>query len=179
MDQLLTAIERSLSRWCVLQFGFTSETLQQIFPPPRSEMWLTPTMWGEWLGKQREFFTECAQLVDVLSWDDVSRIGGMELEVPARLLRDASKSLLKRDLPPRLKLNQWKHSVEADSETVRIWTYSRYDPLEVPRRIVDVLGYFQNSATDEALDRIEQEKGVRLERDYVRWLTDFGVLTDD
>jgi len=111
MDQLLNAIEKSLSRWCVLQFDFSSETLQQIFPPPRSQMWLTPTMWGEWNGRQREFFIECARLVDKLSWQDVSRIGGVELEVPTRLVRDAHAKLVKRGVPARLRLNQWKHSV--------------------------------------------------------------------
>jgi hypothetical protein len=162
-----------------LQLGFSSNALQQIFPPPRSQMWLGPAMWGKWNGKPREFFIECARSVNALSWEDVSNIGGMEVQVPGRLLHDAYTSLTKSDLPPRLRVNQWKHSVPVDAETVRIWTYSRYDPLDVPRRIVDVLQYFQNSPTDQTLNRIEQEKGVRLERDYVRWLTDFGVLTEE
>jgi hypothetical protein len=177
MDQLFNAIEKSLSRWCVLQFGFANEALQQIFPPPRTQMRISATMWDQWLGREREFFVECSRSVAALHWNDVSRIGGIDLEVPARLLRESHLQLLRHDLPASLKLNQWKHWTAADPEMMRIWTYSRYDPIEVPRRIVDVLSYFQNCTTEQALARIEQEKGIRLDREYVRMLTDFGVLT--
>lgn len=177
MDQLLTLVERGVSRWCLLQLGIAGSALQQLFPPPRSQTQLTPEIWGEWLGREREFFIECAKLSSSLTWSDVSKIGGTELELSARLLKESWENLNRGNLPLRLKINQWKKSVPAGDGNVRIWTYSRYDPVLIPRSVVEALTSFQNCTTQEALKRIEHERGIRLDSNFVQWLVDFGVLT--
>jgi hypothetical protein len=55
-------------------------------------------------------------------------------------------------------------------------TYSPYDPLDLPRRLVDVLGYFDGQPTSEVLPRIRRERGLDVQPDLVRRLVDFGVL---
>jgi hypothetical protein len=55
-------------------------------------------------------------------------------------------------------------------------TYSPYDPLELPRRLFDALGYFDGRPTQDALRRIRDECCLRLQPALVRRLVDFGVL---
>ena len=51
-----------------------------------------------------------------------------------------------------------------------------YDPLELPRLLVEVLGYFDGSPTREALARIRAERDINVQPSLVRRLVDFGVL---
>ena len=57
-------------------------------------------------------------------------------------------------------------------------TYSQYDPLELPRLLVDVLPYFDGRPTVEALRRIRAGRRVNVQPGLVRRLVDFGVLVD-
>jgi hypothetical protein len=54
LHRRLSAVEGELSVWCARQLG---------------EL-------GEWSGREREFFQECARLVEALHWRDVERICG-------------------------------------------------------------------------------------------------------
>ena len=64
-------------------------------------------------------------------------------------------------------------------ETVRLVTYSDYDPIELPRVLVDELHHFDGRATTETLDELERESGLRLDPALVRKLVDFRVLCDE
>jgi hypothetical protein len=55
-------------------------------------------------------------------------------------------------------------------------TYSAFDPLDLPRLLVDVLHYFDGRPTAQALARIRRDTGVNIRPDLVRRLVDFRVL---
>lgn len=66
--------------------------------------------------------------------------------------------------------------VQITHEVARVVTYSEYDPVDIPRQMLDLLPYFDGRPTGEVLSVIESERGVHLDPALVRKLTDFALL---
>lgn len=194
LEQLLAIVERSLCRWCVLQIGVDADVLARLLPRGSDResggagldaAGLDGTvsaeayraMWGMWQGRERELFRRAAALVDDLAWSDVARLGGASVEAFARVVVHAHRAQADEPLPARLAVGAFQ-TIVTGRERVRVVTYSPYDPLELPRRLVDVLPYFDGRPTVEALRRIQNERGVNVQPDLVRRLVDFGVLVE-
>lgn len=188
---LLLAIERSLSIWCALEAGLELEALEAIFPlagPAVKHSSLTAheldgapdpevarKLWGSWLGREREFYALCARRVETLMWADVERIGGAEVTALARLTSQAFQALRSDELPERLTIGDFK-VIGASREAIRVSSYTGADPLDLDPDVLRVLPYFDGRPVGEALAAIEEDQGVRVERDLLRRLADFQVL---
>ncbi len=185
LKRLLSSVERSLSYWCVLQVGLESETLRRVFSPPvpvdggSLDGIMNPdtyrALWGEWLGRETEFYQECSRLVAGLRWQDVLAVGGSEVQLFARLACDAYRKLTSDELPARLKVGAFQ-VVRMDQDSRRVVSYSGMDPLDLPKVLVDVLPYFDGRPTTQAIADVSTAEGVNLDPALVRKLTDFEVL---
>jgi hypothetical protein len=191
LHKLLSTIESSLSRWCVLELDIGSEALSELFPvrmPLKSggnidaralDGLANPTktrkLWGNWAGREAEFYRECARLVEALDWQDVAAINRGEMLIYSRLLSEAYSRLMSEEVPERLKLGAIQ-VVGMDQDSYCINSYSKYDPLDVPKQLIDVLGYFDGRPTSEALAAISETEGVTIDPTLVRKLSDFGLL---
>ena len=191
LQRLLLAAEQSLAQWCVyeldigvdaLGFLFSSNpSLKQNHQPDdlaldgKVDRGLYEMAWGTWSGREQEFYREAARLVDGLEWPDILAIGGPELRICERLVRDAYSRLMSKDLPPfleggRMSVSQIGHA------SWRVTTYSATDPLECPRSLMAALPYFDGRSTLESMSLIEQREGIRLSPGLVRKLADFEIL---
>ena len=192
LHQMLREAEEAVSVWCLLELGLGSDALAFLYRPYRdrkgpkltaSDIDNEPNaadvaaMWGSWLGREREFYTSCARLVDPLSWDDVLRIGGARLNVYTQLTRDAYARLMSDGIPERPEQALIQITPRAGGR-VRLATYSTGDVLEVPAIVAKVLPYFDGRAVAETLEDIRQQERVNIHPDLVRKLTDFGVLRE-
>jgi hypothetical protein len=194
LEQLLAIVERNLCRWCVLQIGVDADVLARLLPrgSDRESGGVSldaggldgtvsaqayRAMWGAWQGRERELFRRAAALVESLEWPDVARIGGASVQGFARVVTDAHRAQADEPLPARLAVGAFQ-TVTVSRERLRVVTYSPYDPLDLPRLLVDVLPYFDGRPTVEALRRIRSERGVNVQPDLVRRLIDFGVLVE-
>ena len=189
---LLQVIEKSLASWCVQELQLSDRALRYLVS---SADWTNEAditgdildnrldrrhyaqIWGEWLGREHEFFRRCAQLVGAMSWKQILEIGGPEARAFARLTRDAYRDLLSEDIPPALQVGSFQ-LVHIKNATARINPYSHYDPLDVPTEVIDLLQYFDGRPTSEAMAAIAAERNVRLEPGLVRKLVDFNVLVE-
>jgi len=93
----------------------------------------------------------------------------------ARLAVEAYRRLCSDHVPDRLRLAPFE-VVDAGPDYLRVVSYNGLDPLELPRRLVDVLPSFDGRPTRETVHRIRTEHGIRLEAGLVRRLVDFGIL---
>ncbi|MEO8431057.1 MAG: hypothetical protein ABI592_06065 [Acidobacteriota bacterium] len=193
LRDLLKEVEWALSTWCVLESGLDAAALESVFPPkprPGTKLPMSAAdvdgrpdpasarkVWGQWLGREREFYRECGRRVGPLAWEDVARIGGADIAVQARMTRQAHAELLSEKLPERLTPGTFQ-ILSASPEAVRIVGYTGADALDLPPEILQVLPYFQGQPTREALETIESELGIRVEEDLVRKLADFHILAD-
>ena len=152
--------------------------MEYLFPPPPSRWTFTAPqqVWGRWSGREQEFYKQCSRLVETLSWQEVYTIGGADAQLVARLTREAYTKLLSDSIPKSLKVGRWKKVNVLSPDSYRIWSYNRYDPVDLPRFVMEALPYFDGRPTDEALQTIAVEKGVQIDTAYLRKLTDFGIL---
>jgi hypothetical protein len=193
LEQLLTIAEREVARWCLVRLDLDPALLARLLPRggDRGTAGL-PAMdgaaldgrvddaayrawWGAWAGRERELYRECARLVNPLRGADVLRIGGASVEALARVLTHAHHGVTATTIPERLVVGQLQTTLSG-RDRVLITTYNPYDPLELPRLLVEVLGYFDGSPTREALARIRAERDINVQPSLVRRLVDFGVL---
>jgi hypothetical protein len=191
LHQLLSVVERDLARWCVLEHQFGDDALRYLAQTGawtrepelitaeamdnRAEEQSHARIWGEWRGREIDFFLRCADLVTRLSWNDVLAVSGPEAQAYARLTRQAYGRLTSDDIPPRLGAGEMQ-VVHIGPETTRLTTYSDFDPVDLPNVVVALLQFFEGRPTEEALDMIAGKTGIRLDRSLVRKLVDFGVL---
>jgi hypothetical protein len=189
LQQLLSQVERSLACWCVLELGPSGAALRQLISQSQSagrdinahtldggaDAAQQRALWGEWLGREAEFYRACADRVNALAWADVLRLGGVQLQVYAKLAAEAYAQLCSEQLPAALKVGPFNIlRLGADAATVN--SYNGYDPVELPTKLLAVLPYFDGRPLAQTLASIAAEKGVKLDRELVRRLVDFKIL---
>jgi hypothetical protein len=183
-DKLLREVERDLAHWCMAQFkiglGEVAEVTQE--PSPHvSELegeidWTHyRRLWGNWVGREIEFYLASARLVEGLSWRQVQVKCGPRVGILAELVRDAYNHLTSAAIPERLRMNEVRLKGFKDGNYLVVG-YSPFDPLLMPERLAQVLHYFDGRATEEALQAIRVEQSVQLDSRLVRRLVDFGIL---
>lgn len=194
LHQLLSVVEKELSQWCVLELGVDSQVLQTLFPTSVSQPAGSAgngssgtalegvvdaeayrAAWGHWEGREEEFYRACARLVDQLSWADVTAICGPEVRLLGQLAGESYKTLISDEVPDTLRMGSY-NVISSSPHSTRVWTYSGFDPLDVPNPLVNLLHYFDGRPTDEALWAIADEEGIMLDESLVRKLADFKIL---
>jgi hypothetical protein len=193
LDQLLATVERELSRWCLVRLDLDPALLGRLLPrgtdrgmagpegldaaaiDGRAEDAVYRAYWGAWHGRERDLYRESARLVAGLRWTDVVRLGGASVEAHARIVTAGYAGVLSETIPRHLVAGQLV-TVATGRHHVRVSTYNSYDPLDLPRLLVDALAYFDGRPTAEALRRVRDELRVNLQPALVRRLVDFGVL---
>lgn len=191
LRDLLLVIERDLARWCVLEMGAGVETLRQLLSLEESKRARRldsnvidgvtdaksyAVVWGDWREREREFYEECARLVDALRWREVIAVCGPDAQIQARLTRAAYKRLMSDDIPQSLKVDNL-NIVSFDGDSFCVSTYSPLDPVALPKILLDLLPYFDGRPADEILRAIHEEKHIKVDRALIRKLLDFQILT--
>jgi len=191
LHNFLTTINKELALWCVLRLDFGIEALQAMVRWREHEITgenlktnevdgrvdenAAKKIWGRWWGRKTTFYTECARLVFPLSYRDVENICGPEVQLSARLVIEAYNDLLEKEIPTHLKVGRFE--VEgASGDAVRVWSYSRLDPLDLPVAVFKSLPFFNGQPTSEVLSSVRLHLGASLDGRLLRTLIDFGIL---
>lgn len=191
LQDALTVAERNLAKWCVLELELGHEALHALASTgawrgehealtraaldDRVDAASYARIWGAWGGREQAFYGRCAELVDALSWQDVVEIGGAGLRAQVELARAAFRKLTSDDIAAVLKAGSFQ-VVSIQPQTVRVSTYSPFDPLDVPTPLLSVLSEFDGRPTADVLAGIESDHGIRLEPALIRKMADFKLL---
>lgn len=191
LHQLLSAVEKSLTRWCVLELDIGAEALKHLFPSSGSRTTNAKIdaraldgiadadeakeIWGLWAGRETEFYLECRRLVEPLDWRAVTTIGGPELGIFARLVTESYRKILSDEIPARLKVGSF-NTMRTEQDFYSIMSYNEFDPFYLPKSLITMLPYFDGRPTVEALEAIVADEDTVLSEDLIRRLVDFEVL---
>ena len=189
LENLLELVERNLAAWCITQMDVGIEALRELYRTgdvrpalltaaqldKRPDLARHRRVWGSWLGREQEFFIECARLVDSLSWDQVVEICGSQARIQADLTRHAFAQLVSEEIPASLKAGSFQ-LIQITNGISRVKTYSEMDPLDVPDAVMETLGYFDGRPTEEAIQAILKDKAIQLTPDLIRKFCDFQLL---
>jgi hypothetical protein len=183
-DKLLRAVEQDLALWCPAELKVGSAEvveLARLSTPDVNELngeideAQYRELWGEWAGREIEFYRACAGLVESLTWEQVCHVCGPRVRILEGLVRDAYVHLGSEAIPERLRLTRFSlASTGGGGYTVT--TYSDFDPVRMSEALVRVLQYFDGRPTEEALEAIRKEQRIRVDLSLVRRLVDFGIL---
>lgn len=177
LRELLKEVERQLAWWCATEMGLEAPALAQLASLPvnplAAESGAGP--WGTWKGRPEEWYTACAERVRDLTWDDVLRITGPDVEARLRICRRTRDRHQEFAIPSRIRPRPEIVVAQGDA-FVRVTGYSPYDPLDLPEALANVLPQFDGRPTDEVVAKVVQEHGVYLAPEIVRSLLDFEVL---
>jgi hypothetical protein len=179
VDQLLSGIEKELARWCVLQLDPGETTMEELFPPPMCEIDLSnpSRLWGKWWMKEKQFFQESSDLVNRLTWMNVSEICGTAIHIAAHLTQISYRRMISDDIPQYLKVASWKKVKLVAPDLYRIWSYNRYDPFDLHKEVLEALPFFDGKSTaEETVQSIEQKNRVVIDHEMLRQLSDRGIL---
>lgn len=187
LRDLLREVERDLARWCVWTMLHDPRALAALFAgggpekavnsftiDGRDDVERRRVLWGEWFGREREFFRESAGLVDPLQWEDVLQLCGPGVRLHAGITQAAYRELVDYTIPVKLRLGRHE-VVRTTAQSATIQTYSPFDPLELPRPILDALPLFEGRTTEDAFQAIA-DRGLLLTHDQLRQLIDFRML---
>jgi len=116
-------------------------------------------------------------LIETLDWNEILAICGPEVPLRARLLQTAYQKLVTHNVPSRVRAGNFQ-VVRVDEQYVKITTYSPYDPLDIPRQVLDALTYFDGRPLSDALDVITREKNLSMNSQLLWKLMDFGLLSE-
>jgi hypothetical protein len=186
--ELLRGIEHDLAAWCVLALVHDDRVLAALAVADQAQGRLDAyaldglqnpdahrELWGHWAGRAREFFVEAGRLVDPLHWNDVLEICGPAVRVQAAAVRAAHRQLVDRSIPKILRVGRYE-VVRGSPDGSTLRTYSDFDPLHVPQRLLDALPFFDGRQTADACEAISRERGVVLTSTQLREFIDFRIL---
>jgi hypothetical protein len=180
IDDLLSAVEKILSHWCIHQLEVGVTEFREAFPltiqQPALSLWLKQQRlyqksllykddkssdfhrwtWGKWFGREKDFFGECYQLVLPLGWEEVRKICGEDLD---RLESNALASYAKLTsdfFPDVLKISDFKQA-DLNNGDVRVWTLNPYDPVVLSKDVLRQLHRLSGKRTTEVMEQIPKE----------------------
>ncbi|HLV98274.1 MAG TPA: hypothetical protein VKT82_06305 [Ktedonobacterales bacterium] len=191
LKRLLFVVEESLACWCVQHLEVGSQALQHLFLPPQRLPGSAPleaaeldgivdpqryqAIWGQWAGRECDFYLASVSLVGALTWDAVCALCGPELPVLIRLTQEAYQALLSTTIPPVLWVRPLK-MITREPGWSRAIAYSGNDPLRLPDALLGALAFFDGRPLEEVRQRLATEAQVALTDALIRKLADFEVL---
>lgn len=190
LHQLLSTVEQSLARWCVHELDPGGAALKLLFPPGETganasvdphaldgapEPKRQRALWGNWAGREADYYGACARLVEPLTWPDVLARSGPAVRIYARLTSAAYGQLMSAELPAALTVGSF-HSTRLGADAQVVSSYSGFDPIELPKSLLEVLHYFDGRPTAQARAAISTERGININHELLRKLVDFKIL---
>ncbi len=191
LQSFLTTVSNELSLWCLLQLQTDSECLvalqswraktsidndlqpNELDSKPDSET--ARKIWGSWWGRETEYFRKCYRLVNGLGFDQLEKICGPELQLSTQLIQQAYSQLQQGNIPVQLRVGGFEVT-RINSNSVRIWSYSRLDPLDLPMEVFKALSSFDGRSTSDVLSALQKQMDTNLDTPLLWTLIDFGIL---
>jgi hypothetical protein len=192
VKSLLLAIEYDLARWCAIKLELDETALALLLIPPTEagqRLMLSPEdmdervdptqqrrRWGNWYGREQEFYRACADLVKPLSWENVVSICGPETQVHARLTEQTYRRLTRSEIPARLRLGNFTIT-EATPDFSRLYHPGLgMDVFQISSKVMRLLPYFDGRPVTESVQQVMDKEGLRFTDELLRRLVDFKIL---
>jgi hypothetical protein len=188
LRKYLENLEKILARYALLKVGadplVTGLAMDESVPltvqeldelPPLVEVY--ERLWGEWVGREDEFYRECYGHVSQLRQDDFANLEGIEQKILLQELEQAYQQLMSTTLPERLKKNPGLLVEKLSDSGYLLSGYSPFDPSKVSKRLYDCLDFFDGTHTNEDVCRLCYEAlAIRLSDVMIKKLYQFRIL---
>jgi hypothetical protein len=191
LNGTLSQVERALSLWCASELGLSPKLVASLSNRERRTLdrqWEIDDLdagedspsyrarWGDWAGREVEYFVAAGRLVAELTWDQALQLVGTEGAIRARATREAFIRMQSPDIPEFLVLRDLTR-VSLGAQEARVSARGRREWLDLPTALVDVLGQFDGrTRTRDVQLAIVLKTRTVLEPWLIRRLVDHGIL---
>jgi len=191
LKKYLNQMEKALVLYTLYKIGWDPQkiilpetsnstlTIQEVDDqPPNQETYRD--LWRDWVNREEDFYKETFRLVSALTLKTFEKIAGISQKVLLEEVKMKQKSLLKPNLPKILKRNPSLRVEKKGDESYCLVGYSALDPLEVSKRIYDLLDFFDGKRTNQQVCRlIRKHIGAMPDQDLLISLYQFRVLVNN
>lgn len=154
-------------------------TIQEVDDQPPDQN-TYQDLWRDWVNREEDFYKETYRLVAALTPRPFKKIAGISQKILLEEVKIKQKSLLKPNLPKILKRNPNLHVEKRGDDSYHLVGYSPLDPLEVSKRIYDLLDFFDGKRTNkEACRFIQEHIGAMPDQDLLISLYQFRMLINN
>jgi hypothetical protein len=153
LSDLLVCVERKLSEWCIHELEL------QI---PKQPSGSAEAVWGNWCGREQDFYKQSFRKISGLSWPQVLEISGAEGSDLAQNVLAKFQMLTNSAIPFQLKRGKFTFEDLRD-EVVRVWGYRTYDPIDLPDHVFEKIKSGDWNSLQPALVRKLYELQVLVE----------------
>ena len=190
LEHLLSTVEHHLTRWCVGELELDPEAMGRLVAPDtrHGERLLDGSQidgtvdetayratWGDWYGREAEFFRRAADLVRRLTWSDALAAAGAEGRLLAGVVAHRYRALTSETLPERLALGRVT-AAAADGGRMHVVPHGGAEGLDLPGELWAALPAFDGRRTAVVLRAVAARHGLELQPSLLRKLVDFDVL---
>jgi hypothetical protein len=191
LKKYLNFVEKTLVQYILNKMGWDPQKI--ILPePPNGPLTLQEVddqppdpktyrdLWGDWVGREEDFYKETFRLVSALTPKAFEKISGISQKVLLEEVKMRQKSLLNPKLPKILKRNPKLQVEKNRDDSYFLIGYSPLDPFEASKRIYDLLDFFDGKITNkEACRLIQKDMGAEPEEDLLLSLYQLRVLVSN
>lgn len=179
---LLHGVEHALALWCCMEDGLHTDQLilamsQDGVPKgtgigPEVER---GGFWGALAGQEAAFYRRCWERVRDLSWEEVLRISGADVQALAMHVRTAEQRV-EAPIPERLRVGSYT-VIAMQGDDAAAQTFSNFDPIGIPVELLSALHRFDGRTAAEVEAELA-ELGLPINQHKLRELVDYGVLVE-
>jgi hypothetical protein len=137
---------------------------------------LAKGMWGQWYGREADFYRACADRIKDLSWAEVRAKASAQLDIQTRRAAAAFAHATTKSLPKVLCMTNVELT-ELDETLVQLRsTFSPNQAIRLEQKVVDALVEFDGRPTDVAVASIRDEHDVVIDEPLLRKLYERGIV---
>ncbi|HIJ95710.1 MAG TPA: hypothetical protein HPP94_08235 [Desulfuromonadales bacterium] len=188
LRKYLENLEKILTRYALLKVGanplVAGLSIDEAVPlsiqeldelPPLPDLY--DRVWGEWVGREEEFYRECYSQISQLRQEDFANLEGIEQKILLKELEKAYEQLMDKPLPVLLKKNPGLLVEKISDSEYLLSSYSPFDPSKVSKRLYDCLDFFDGAhMTANVCKRCHEKLNVRLTEKTIKKLYQFRIL---
>ncbi|MBY0493274.1 MAG: hypothetical protein K2Y23_03570 [Cyanobacteria bacterium] len=187
MKRLLKSVEGAVALWSAVEMGIPV-SVARIKPRSSIERgrdasngWAVIAkapahMWGKWNHRRADFYVGCFAKARSLSWQDVLRLGGVELEILVSTAQKAFQANLKTRVVDRV-IPAPVMVLRRSSSEVFLQTYSPYDHQRLDARVFHGLRHCSGQPVADLRETMKQVDGVEVDDALLERLIDNRIVT--
>ena len=118
------------------------------------------SLWGDWVGREEDFYKETYTIIQAITPEDFDRITGIAQAVMLEDLKVKLEVLSTNEPPVILKRNPALQVKKIDENACVLIGSSAQEPVEVSRRMYDILEYFDGALSNKDVIQLLREKDM-------------------
>jgi hypothetical protein len=177
LKEYLEVVEDQLSRYATYRVAPELFLLAESRLQGDEEEYDYATIWGDFAGREVEFYQECYRTIANLSTSEVEKITGLDGIIAMDQLIESFQAIQDGQTAQRLQLSTTVETFKLDEETVGVVGYLHSDAVAIPRKTFEALRDFSlRERAMEVCARIAVERGINITPELLQTLVDHRIL---